>query len=90
MGDYIKRKDALSKLFRDNDWICNVRRVYEAIEAIPHEDVVPVVHARWDEHYGKCSNCGCQPYTDCGSDPVDFGYRYCPYCGAEMEMQEAW
>lgn len=41
MSDYIKREYALAALFRDGELLCNARAVYDAIESIPKEDVMP-------------------------------------------------
>ena len=55
----------------------------EQLEAIPAADVVPLVHARWENYSSitiKCSRCGHVihdwRYSEC---------KYCPNCGAKMD-----
>lgn len=56
------------------------------IDALPTEDVAPIVHGRWkmNSDYPDtliCSNCDSKYdviWMDCGSN-------YCPHCGAKME-----
>lgn len=56
------------------------------------EDVVPVVHARWESKLAdngwkdvSCSNCKHTINVDvhCSVD-----YEYCPYCGAKMRGEK--
>lgn len=61
------------------------------IDAMPSADVTPVVHARWVKPVPGdgdpcCSECKAKqlylPY-------VGYFYsKYCPYCGAKMEMEQ--
>lgn len=88
MSDYIKREDALKAV---DDIVCDAgdaERTCDRIIDLPSEDVAPVRHGRWIEHYKSdapptlrsrwtCSWCGnVQTYgaTD-----------YCPNCGARMD-----
>lgn len=57
------------------------------IEAEPAADVVPVVHAKWENYSPvtiKCSRCGHVihdwRYSEC---------KYCPNCGAKMDGGES-
>lgn len=52
----------------------------------PTVDAAPVVHGRWDlvdreepQRYG-CSKCSCLSWYGT--------YRYCPNCGARMDLEE--
>lgn len=56
---------------------------------IPTADVAPVVHGRWV--YGEdvdiqCSVCGADAFT--GGDYRQVKSRYCPNCGAKMDLEE--
>ena len=58
---------------------------------IPAADVVEVVHANWersDKKYSyyqyKCSNCGCDDYTQTDRHGICKLMNYCPNCGAKM------
>ncbi len=76
MSDYISREDALECVTYD------VEYTTEQIKGLPSADVVPVVHARWENYSPvtiKCSRCGHVihdwRYSEC---------KYCPNCGAKM------
>jgi NADH pyrophosphatase NudC (nudix superfamily) len=56
------------------------------IEHAPTVEAVPVKHGRWElvdaaepQRYG-CSNCSCLSWYGT--------YRYCPNCGAKMDLEE--
>ena len=55
------------------------------IAEAPAEDVVPVVHGRWevymDGKYLMCSACKASFWDETG----DGGTNYCPNCGARMD-----
>ena len=56
---------------------------------IPAADVAPVVHGRWV--YGEdvdiqCSVCGADAFTE--GDYRQVKSRYCPNCGAKMDLTE--
>ena len=57
------------------------------INNIPTADVAPVVHGRWV--YGEdvdiqCSVCGADAFTE--GDYRQVKSRYCPNCGAKMDL----
>ena len=86
--EYIKRSDAIKAV----DNLCHVYFPANKakLEAIPAEDVAPVVHGKWENQspvfcwnkYGvyqtayKCSVCG-------EMTPID--YNICPWCSARMD-----
>lgn len=53
---------------------------------IPAEDVLPVVHGKWEYAYWcefKCSNCGAWSK----SEPYRGRENFCPNCGARMDLE---
>ncbi len=54
----------------------------DVFAAIPTEDVMPIVHGKWDicsnGYYPYCSICRCEPE---GKKLT----KYCPNCGAKMD-----
>lgn len=64
--------------------------LYNALQAIPAADVVPVKHGHWIEEYDcgyitpHCSECGETALTK-EETSYDYVYSsYCPRCGAKM------
>lgn len=61
------------------------------LNLLVEEDVAPVIHARWEEIITGdnlyvvtiCSNCKGDAPIDDGISPI---WKYCPYCGAKMDM----
>lgn len=54
------------------------------LDALPAEDVAPVVHAYW--HNGVCSSCGAGGNAIfINGELVLLHEKYCPNCGAKME-----
>lgn len=96
MSEYIKREDALNAIRKSP--ISNMStRLFcvDAIADIPAADVVERKRGKWiyqfheDEVGVTCSECGM--YEESFAKWIyDDGYRvvynYCPYCGAEMEL----
>ena len=56
----------------------------QILEKLPAADVVPVVHARWNNMDGYKTRKVC---SECGWDVPEYGkfYSYCPNCGAKMD-----
>ena len=74
---------------------CVINSVLEKVRGIPAADVAPVRRGNWEEWWPgiaeimtgeemlyRCSACDAK-YAD-----ID-GYKYCPYCGAEMDKEKA-
>lgn len=92
MDEYIKRQDALTKLyaigFYDDEPIQTKNRALKIIRNITAADVAPVVHGRWIEEpvtennsMVKCSACGEYP------EKKDQCFTpYCCLCGAKMDL----
>ena len=81
----------------DGNWCrsCVINSVLEKVRGIPAADVAPVRRGNWEEWWPgiaeimtgeemlyRCSACDAK-YAD-----ID-GYKYCPYCGAKMNKEEA-
>ena len=89
MSEYIKREQVLKLLESAQAWSWSMNTLHSEIQALPAEDVEPVVHTKWErlnntqKHY--CPECG-----------MDFDlyacirklFNYCPYCGAKMDLKE--
>lgn len=94
MAEYIERgrlKEAISAdcqhLFSFDTSFCDM--VMIDIDEVPAEDVAPVVHGRWV--YGEdvdiqCSVCGADAFTE--GDYRQVKSRYCPNCGAKMDLED--
>lgn len=79
----------------------NAKAVQEAIKNAPTAEVAEVRHGKWvaETIYYKCSLCGENAYVDQFAyvdglaedyDAVtDFGWRYCPHCGAKMDAERS-
>lgn len=89
MKYYIDKDDAVKIMYTflkqahdmdsNNDRLAEVLTIAKnVVNEIPHADVVPVRHGRWDADMGGvwCSVCG--EYSEGEWD-------YCPYCGARMD-----
>ena len=74
--EYISKQDAV-------DMCRNYPHLAYLMSIVVHADVVPVVHARWENYSPitiKCSRCGHVihdwRYSEC---------KFCPNCGAKMD-----
>lgn len=66
---------------------------WRVIPAMPDEDAKPVVHAQWNEWWpGDCAliMTGEEMLYQCSACTAKYsdieGYRYCPNCGAMMDL----
>ena len=99
MAEYIDREGILGieKLLSTdvikNNKIANnlLEQVLFDIQIFPSSDVAPVKHGKWCQCFedwrkqivgDKCSYCGFEHY---GSSIIH--YRYCPSCGAKMDLE---
>ena len=103
MAEYIDRDAAISLIKQYGydaidggryslDTVDDLVEIANRIEALPTEDVAPVVHGRWEydlptiNTYGQLRCSICNWWT---LDPsVDRSYSYCPNCGAKMDEKE--
>ena len=75
MADYIERKAAIDALKKDVMGGLNYGRI---LNSIPAADVQVMAHGWWKwSEGGQCS--------ECGFHNSNFGYDYCPNCGAKMD-----
>ena len=85
MAEYIKR-EALRDALYDADAI--TMNGVKILNQFPSSDVEPVKHGRWvcGDYYDVgdvCSECDWDSQMICSS------YRYCPNCGAKMDLEES-
>lgn len=99
MSEYIKREQVPKLLESAQAWSWSMNTLYDEIQALPAEDVVPVVHGKWLNFYGdftcaECSECGAI-YNISANEKSneDFfrefakDYNYCPKCGAKCDLE---
>ncbi len=81
-GEYISREAVLDAQNKS----MNLAECRKRLERLPAADVAPVRHGRWlpsdvpGSILDKCS--------ECGFDTGAFTFRYCPACGAKMDLPE--
>ncbi len=93
MSKYVNAADAAEKIAEKHG--IRIADLCDTFGDIPAADVAPVRRGNWEEWWpgiaeimaGKemlyrCSACDAK-YAD-----ID-GYKYCPYCGAKMNKEEA-
>ena len=106
MAEYIDREAAISLIKQYGldaidggryslDTVDDCIELANRIEALPTEDVAPVVHGRWevstDEWYETdvytCSKCR-EDYVLVEGTPKENLWHYCPNCGAQMHEDD--
>lgn len=89
MSEYIKREQVLKLLESAQAWGWSINTLYDEVQALPAEDVAPVVHAKWIESvsfesgFWVCSNCGFVSEAIAAHKL----YNYCPNCGAKCDLE---
>lgn len=80
----------------DCDWGFGRQNILEVINSVPSDDVAPVRHGKWLEWFpGDCAliMTGEEMLYRCSCCDVKYsdaeGYKYCPNCGARMDLGEA-
>ena len=102
MAEYIKREAALNICQKEYEDCLKMHdycgdsvawNIGGAIKGLPAADVAPVVHGRWIKkhdnvrYWYECSECGRKPpYSEFYQEDHS---RYCPNCGARMDLTEA-
>lgn len=104
MDEYISRDDVRRMILEysaDNPkkqtvWAMVISDMLRDLKKIPAADVQPVRRGEWEkiEEYGgwgdtyfRCSICGDEWDIDVGT-PVENGMKYCPNCGARMDLKD--
>lgn len=96
MAEYIEREAAIGAIMGEPTEAHYPSWYADIIKAIPTADVAPVRHGKWlewfpgdfalimtgEEMLYRCSSCDAK-YSDAE------GYKYCPNCGARMDLEEA-
>ena len=102
MNDYIKRKELLDELCRDNcertyDGTCHNCRMTETIADFPAADVVKVKHGIWIgiEYDGYADGYPVYDLWECSEcgeevrgDDVPSTHPWCHSCGARMDKED--
>lgn len=100
MAEYIERRALFRKLCEfwniPLDWDGGVNEICEdaftVIEDFPAADVAPVVHGRWELERQPDGKPYCFHCSVCDGDFHHIGitqkYKYCPNCGARMDLKE--
>ena len=57
------------------------------LNRIPTAAAAPVVHARWEPHYGTCGFPINEQCSKCGKVSHNGKTAFCPNCGAKMESE---
>ena len=92
MAEYVKREyaiDAVLDVYYDTPDIDLSGEKFEAaIFKIPHADVAPVRHERWEIVVGSDGKehivcTGCRKQQD-----LTGVFSYCPNCGATMDLED--
>ena len=78
MAEYIDKQEAIEIVAWYREDPDGVDHALNSIRTTQPADVAPVVHGRWKwSEGGQCS--------ECGFHNSNFGYNYCPNCGATMD-----
>lgn len=78
--------DALPKLiiYQPSDEVKEIINVFtRAIAEAPTIDAEPIRHGKWNIVEGMPTQCSL-----CGYYVKQKTYKYCPYCGARMDLNE--
>lgn len=97
MADYISREAAVKLLTNialevPDSKSRTVAKCINKIELMPATDVEPVRHGRWESYEENDEDFGYMRWTKCslcrGSIGSSGGLRYCPNCGAKMDLED--
>lgn len=82
-------KGAISDGLKSLDPVDDIVYLMRGVDLVPAADVVEVKHGEWKSEgigYAWCYVC-----SECGwkdGYPFDDRHRFCPYCGAKMDLDE--
>lgn len=78
----------------EHDFALGIDTVIYLLEQAKTVDAEPVRHGKWeitkDDYYcvAKCSLCHEEWSFEVYDDIESLNYRYCPNCGAKMDLEE--
>ena len=82
---YIKSSDCEKYFYEHLDDV-HIAGAMNAIDEMPAADVAPVCHGRWETGYFHDRVCSCCTHPD--NDLEERAHRFCPHCGAKMDLKE--
>lgn len=92
MAEYIER-EAAKRMFQNIDagakehiTMLTPFEFAELLDEIDAADVAPVVHGRWEDVSLRFTQTK-EKCTVCGGIVYAHGYKYCPNCGAKMDLE---
>lgn len=99
MSEYIKREQVLKLLESAQAWNWSMNTLHGEIQALPAEDVVPVVHGRWTTPRAiiECSKCGFGMFPDgyffefgecVHANESQYRPNFCPNCGVKLDLED--
>lgn len=91
MSEYIKREQVLKLLESAQAWNWSMDTLHGEIQALPAEDVAPVVHGEWMRYsrtlWHYCSVC-LEDALMSKSTGTEVLSSFCPHCGAKMDLED--
>lgn len=100
MKEYVDREKVI-EVFENSDFDVSdcdgyqvtpgisIEKFYDLINSIPNADVVEVKHGKWEDGNEFCPCCGENKFKDLYADIwADWKPKYCPNCGAKMDLEE--
>jgi len=77
----------IEKTIEESGYVNHESEIMDCVEYAPEVDAVPVVRGEWEYEHGAwaCSKCGEDNPYGIDYETVAF-YKYCPNCGAKMEV----
>lgn len=101
MSEYIKREQVLKLLESAQAWNWSMDTLHGEIQALPAEDVAPIVHTKWiDLYMTETDSCGevvreeKDIYFMCSNCECIYSKRhscqgeFCARCGAKMDLED--
>lgn len=85
MVEYIRRDLVMGKAADVPRYFCKMISAYDVME-IPTEDVEPVRHGKWYKVSGVKNKWACSVCGERRNVATQFGWNYCPNCGAKMDL----
>lgn len=83
---YINKEDLLAKAKAKQNGVFAAPVILNLIEKAPEVDVVEVKHGEWIEY--QTPNIICCSECDWGTGVDEKTFKFCPNCGAKMDLKE--